>query len=61
MNTVYILHSSTLNRYYIGFTTDFELRLDFHLNSDDVLKFTYKAKDWILFLKIECQSKSQGL
>lgn len=60
MNTVYILHSTQLNRYYIGFTTNFDQRLYFHLNSNQARKFTYKADDWVLFLKIECQSKKQA-
>jgi len=58
---VYILHSIKLNRYYIGFTSDFDTRLDFHLNSDVQRKFTHKANDWTTFLKIECQSKKQAL
>ena len=58
---VYILHSDKLNRYYIGFTSDFDTRLDFHINSEDQRKFTYNANDWTTFLKIECQSKTQAL
>jgi putative endonuclease len=58
---VYILHSDKLNRYYIGFTSDFDTRLDFLLNSEDQRKFTYNANDWTTFLKIECQSKTQTL
>ena len=33
MFTVYILHSITLDRYYVGFTNDFERRLTALLNS----------------------------
>ena len=58
---VYILHSTKLNRYYIGFTTNFDTRLDFHLNSDEQRKFTHNANDWTTFIKIECQSKTQAL
>ena len=61
MFCVYILHSIKLNRFYIGFTTDFEVRLDFHLNSGEHRKFTHKANDQTIFLKIECQSKTQAL
>ena len=61
MNTVYILFSEKLTRYYIGFTSNFDLRLDFHLNSNEQRKFTHNANDWITFLIIECQSKNQGL
>jgi putative endonuclease len=61
MDCVYILHSAKLSRFYTGFTADFDTRLEFHLNSEQARKFTYKADDWILFLKIECESKSQAL
>ncbi len=60
MFTVYILHSNKLNRFYTGFTTNLELRLHLHENAE-ARKFTAKADDWILFLEISCESKSQGL
>jgi putative endonuclease len=61
MNCVYILYSAKLDRFYIGFTAYFDLRLQFHLTSEESRKFTYNADDWILFLKIECQNKPQAL
>jgi putative endonuclease len=61
MNLVYILHSLKLNRFYIGYTSNFDLRFDFHLNSNDHSKFTSKADDWTISLKIECKSKPQAL
>jgi len=57
---VYILHSKKLNRFYIGFTQNFDLRMEFH-NNPDKRKFTAKANDWMLFLKINCSSKTQAL
>ncbi|WP_225318042.1 GIY-YIG nuclease family protein [Flavobacterium luteum] len=54
-------HSTKLGRFYIGFTSDFDKRFDFHLNSDEKRKFTHNANDWITFLIIKCQSKSQEL
>jgi len=60
MTTVYILHSEKLNRYYIGFSENLEVRLTFHANAQ-AHKFTAKANDWKLFLEIPCVSKSQGL
>ncbi|MBF04195.1 MAG: excinuclease ABC subunit C [Flavobacterium sp.] len=60
MNIVYILYSKKLNRYYIGYTSDFDLRLEFHKNTT-TRKFTYNATDWILFLKIDCATKKQAL
>jgi putative endonuclease len=60
MNCVYILHSDKLNRFYIGFTSDFDIRLEFHKNAESH-KFTANAADWKLFLKISCENKTQGL
>jgi putative endonuclease len=58
--SVYILHSQKLNRFYIGFTSNLEKRLEFHHNAESH-KFTSKAKDWEVYLKIECKSKGQAL
>jgi len=60
MATVYILQSLKLNRYYTGFTTNLDVRLNFHQNSEG-RKFTAKSDDWTLFLEIACDSKMQGL
>ncbi|WP_445453164.1 GIY-YIG nuclease family protein [Flavobacterium sp. 25HG05S-40] len=60
MDLVYILHSVKINRFYIGYTSDIKLRLEFHANAESH-KFTYNADDWTLFLTIECESKSQAL
>lgn len=61
MHIVYILHSQKLNRFYIGYTTNLDLRLDFHLNDSQARKFTYKANDWTLFFSLTCASKKQAL
>ena len=61
MNLVYILHSKTLDRFYIGFTTNLNQRMEFHLNPEEARKFTSKAKDWELFFKIDCETKNQAL
>ena len=61
MPFVYILYSEKLDRFYIGFTQNFDARMNFHLNDTQTRKFTYNADDWNTFLKIECESKTQGL
>ena len=43
---VYIIFSSSLNKYYIGYTTDLVKRLGEHNNR--VSTFTSKASDWVL-------------
>ena len=60
MFIVYILKSEILNRFYTGFTTNLEKRLQFHREAA-TQKFTGKAADWELFHTIECESKSQAL
>ena len=58
----YILHSEYLDRFYIGATSlTPEERLENHLSSyySDI-KFTAKAKDWILFLAIPCSTFNQA-
>jgi putative endonuclease len=57
---VYILHSETLSRFYTGYTSNFDLRIEFHQNPDS-RKFTYNAKDWKPFLKINCISQKQAI
>jgi len=57
---VYILHSADLSKFYIGYSSDFDLRITFHENSE-FRKFTYNSNDWILFLKIDCQSQQQAM
>ena len=59
--TVYILFSSKLDKHYIGFTENFDQRIEFHLNENKSKKFTYKADDWKLVFSLICQTKSQGL
>ena len=60
MHIVYILHSIKLDRYYTGYTSNLDVRLDFHKNAD-THKFTYNADDWTVFMEIQCNSKVQGL
>ncbi len=57
---VYILHSEKLDRFYTGYTSDLERRLEFHTNAE-AQKFTAKANDWNLFFSIKCLSKEQAL
>ncbi|MGI0108302.1 GIY-YIG nuclease family protein, partial [Salinimicrobium sp. WS361] len=49
-----------LDRFYVGSTSDLEIRMEFHCTSPGP-KFTGKAKDWEVFLNFSCQSKNQAL
>lgn len=55
---IYILYSNSIDRYYVGYSSDPWLRLEQHLsNSTD--KYTGKSKDWILKAVFEV-SNSEG-
>ena len=59
---VYILHSRTLERFYIGLTSlPLEERLQNHISKKySSLNFTQKAEDWVLFFSIPCETLSQA-
>jgi putative endonuclease len=61
MFVVYILFSKKLSKFYIGMTSNFDVRLVFHLNDEQKRKFTYNADDWVLFFKMDCITKKQAL
>ncbi len=60
MYRVYILFSDKLDRFYVGSTSNFDIRMEFHDNPE-ARKYTAKADDWVLFDSIDCKSKSQAL
>jgi len=53
MATVYILHSLTINQYYIGSCLDLTQRLAEHLSKKNSAAFAKRANDWKVFLTIE--------
>ncbi len=56
----YILHSPTLDQFYIGITTkSVDERLIQHNTSAYGEKFTSKTQDWTIFLTIEGVCNSQ--
>lgn len=57
---VYILHSSKLDKFYIGFSENFEQRLMIH-NSDENEKWSKAGRPWTEYLQIECLTKLQAL
>jgi putative endonuclease len=53
----YIVYSKSTNRYYVGYTSDIEERIELHNNGHFGGKsFTYKASDWEIYLLIPCDS-----
>ena len=60
MHTIYILFSEKIKRHYIGYTSDLEIRLEFHKIAQNH-KFTYNADDWKVLFTITCETKQQAL
>lgn len=59
MYFTYILHSTLLNKFYIGSTGNLEDRLQKHLSNHK--GFTAKAKDWQLVYFEQFNSKDDAL
>ena len=57
---VYILYSKNIDRYYTGYTSDIDKRLEFHKSAESH-KFTYRGGSWQEYLLLKCTSKSQAL
>ena len=58
---VYILHSERIEKFYIGETFNVEERLERHNAGYYEDKWSVIGRPWQVFLKIECESKSQAL
>jgi len=57
MNFFYVLHSKTLNQYYVGHTSEgLDERLRKHLSNHS--GFTGKAKEWVVVYFEEFETKS---
>jgi len=53
MASVYILYSKTSDIYYIGYSKDLQLRLEYHHFKEFPISFTSKYSDWELFFSID--------
>jgi putative endonuclease len=59
MYTLYILHSKSINRYYVGYTKDFDRRLSEHNRVKG--KFTDAGIPWILVYSESYASKKEAM
>ncbi|WP_367241950.1 GIY-YIG nuclease family protein [uncultured Fluviicola sp.] len=60
MATVYILHSLSIDQFYIGSCLDLKQRLKQHLDKSYQVGFTHRADDWeIFFYKEELNNISR--
>ncbi len=53
MASVYILHSITSNKFYVGASKELKERIDIHRNKEFKNSFTAKYNDWELFFSID--------
>lgn len=56
---VYIIYSKSLNVYYKGFTTDLELRLEYHNSGRS--QYTSRASDWMFVYYANFETKREAL
>ncbi|MBW1295469.1 GIY-YIG nuclease family protein [Aquimarina litoralis] len=61
MHYLYILYSPTIDRFYIGETTNLHQRVIDHNNHKYQRGFTKAAKDWSIKLYKICESKQQAM
>ena len=59
MYIVYILYSSSIDKYYVGFTNDIERRLSEHNRKKG--KYTDGGIPWCLVHREEYESKSEAM
>ena|SRR5687768_6839656 len=60
MAVVYILYSSSLDKFYTGSCEDFQERIRQHENGYFDQAFTRKATDWLIYLLLENLSYLQA-
>ena len=62
MPSVYILYSKIIDHYYIGYIIDsIANRINKHLSNFYENKYTAEAKDWNLYLQINCKTNNQAM
>ena len=57
---IYIIYSVSIDRYYVGYSSNFWVRLDQH-NSNSRDKYTGRAKDWELRSVFELKTASTAI
>jgi putative endonuclease len=55
---VYILFSQKINRYYVGYTSDLDKRLQEH--NSGISTFTAKASDWKIMFTQQFNSREEA-
>lgn len=55
---VYVLYSSSLDKFYVGETLDLKERIREHNEGKYDSSFTKRTDDWELFYSINCENRS---
>ncbi|MGW8122762.1 GIY-YIG nuclease family protein [Roseivirga echinicomitans] len=58
---VYILFSHSIDKFYVGYTSDFEERIRFHNDIDKNRIWTKRGQPWEKYFLIEGLAKSQAI
>ena len=58
---VYILYSSSKDRFYIGSTKDLARRLEIHNSGGYKDSSTHYTSDWEIYYSLLCKSRSQAI
>ena len=58
---LYVLHSKSKDKYYIGETTDVNFRLNIHNSHGFKNSFTKIADDWTIVLQFECKDRNEAI
>jgi putative endonuclease len=61
MAWVYILYSSDIDAFYVGYTVDLTSRLIQHNTGFYSGSFTSRAKDWQVYLEIPCETVGEAI
>jgi putative endonuclease len=61
MHFLYILHSQTADKYYVGETADVDQRLKDHLTHKYSKSFTKLAEDWQVVLNFKVETRKEAL
>ena len=54
MYYLYVLYSASANKYYVGYTSNIEIRLNQHNNQESFNTYTKKHRPWILKALFSC-------
>ena len=58
---LYIIYSKSIDKFYVGESTDVDFRLNQHNNHHFKMNFTKAANDWTIKLQFRCDSRNKAI